>query len=71
MGRVLIKFNDNHVESFKCKNEKRAKEIYSKRPNAISFNYYDRNEYIPRPRPTPKTRQEMSIAEMEAIIARF
>lgn len=49
MGRVIIKFEDDHLESFRCKSEIRASEIVRKRPTAKKWNYYGDNDTVPQP----------------------
>lgn len=71
MGKVIIKFKDNHLESFKCKSRERAKEIFDKRPNAIEWNYYYDGQSIPKPRKQKVEKKEMSLQEMEFLISRM
>ena len=48
-GRVIIKFNDNHLESFRCKSKERAKEIADNRKSVKEWDYYPDGERIPEP----------------------
>ena len=50
MGKVIIKFKDNHLESFKCKSKERASEIADKRANVSEWNFYENGERIPKPK---------------------
>jgi len=71
MGKVIIKFSDNHLESFKCKSKERASEIAGKRNKVVEYNYYEKNERIPKPKKKVVEKKEMTIEEMEAIISRM
>lgn len=48
MGKVIIKFSDGHLESFKCKSSERARLVASKRRNVSEWTYYDKGERVPR-----------------------
>ena len=50
MGRVILKCKDNSLISLKCKSKERAEEIAKKRPNVVSFQFYDDNQRIPPPK---------------------
>jgi hypothetical protein len=50
MGRVILKYKDNRLESLKCKSKERAEEIARKRPNVIEWNFYADNERVPLPK---------------------
>lgn len=74
MGRVIIKFNDGHLESFKCKSKEKAAQIAGKRPNAREWNYYEDNERIPiqkkkvqQPMPTSFEELEMMMRQQRLI----
>jgi hypothetical protein len=71
MGKVIIKFKDNHLESFKCKSKERASEIAGKRPNVIEWNYYNDGERIPKPKKKVVEKMEMTLEQMERLISRF
>ena len=64
MGKVIIKFKDGHLESFKCKSKERAAEIAAKRPNTKEWNYYADNERMPRP--TKKIVENKPTSRMES-----
>ena len=68
MGKVIIKFNDNHLESFKCKSKERAERIVGKRPNAKEWNYYEDNKKIPQPRKKVVQIKDLTKEELEIII---
>jgi hypothetical protein len=70
MGRVIIKFNDEHLESFKCKSKERAKEIADKRPRVITWTYYETNETIPRPKKKKTEPQPATLKELELMMKR-
>ena len=71
MGRVIIKFKDNHLESFKCKSRELAAEIASKRNNVKEWNYYNKNERIPTPKKKVIENKEMTIEQMEKLVSRL
>ncbi len=71
MGRVIIKFKDGHLESFKCKSKEKATKIADNRNNVVEFNFFEDNDYIPRTKKKKVQPKEMSMAEMEAIISRL
>ena len=50
MGRVILKYKDNRLESLKCKSKERAEEIARKRPNVIKWDFYADNEIVPSPK---------------------
>lgn len=68
MGRVIIKFKDNHLESFKCKSKERAQQIFDKRPTAKEWNYYGDNEIIPRSKKKIIENLETTLAELDIIM---
>lgn len=68
MGRVIIKFKDGHLESFKCKSKERAAEIAAKRPNTKEWNYYADNERIPRPKKKVVENKPATLEELEMIM---
>ena len=68
MGRVIIKFKNGHLESFKCKSSERAEEIYLKRPCACEWNYYEKNDRIPLPRKKVKRPMPTSFEELELMM---
>ena len=70
MGKVIIKFSDNHLESFKCKSRKRASEIAGKRIKVREWNYYENNQRIPIPKKKFIEKKEMTKEQIEAIMAR-
>jgi hypothetical protein len=70
MGRVIIKFKDGHLESFKCKSMGRAAEVAARRPDAISWNYYHTGERIPQPKKKRSVEKSLTIEEMEAMLKR-
>ena len=70
MGRVIVKFKDNHLESFKCKSKERAEEIFDKRPNAKEFNFYEDNQKVPRTLKKKKVYESPSIEALERKIKR-
>lgn len=65
MGRVILKYKDNKMESLKCKSKERAKEIANKRPNVIEWNFYNDNERVPKDKrknkeqPMPQSFEEL------------
>jgi len=67
MGRVIIKFKDGHLESFKCKSEKRAIEIVRKRPNTKEWNYYDDSQRIPQTKKKVKKTRGLTLEELEIL----
>lgn len=71
MGKVIIKFKDNHLESFKCKSKKRASEIAGKRPNVIEWNYYNDGERILNPKKKVLEKREITFEEMERLVSRL
>ena len=68
MGRVIIKFNDGRLESFKCKSKDRASEIAGKRPKVKEWNYYDDNERIPQPKKKKFENKPKTLEELEVIM---
>lgn len=68
MGRVIIKFKDNHLESFKCRSKERAAEIAGKRPNTKEWNYYEDNERIPIQKKKPVQQMPTSFEELEMMM---
>lgn len=68
MGRVIIKFVDNHLESYKCKSEQRAKEIVDKRRKVKEWNYYEDGIRIRRPKKKIVEHKEMSMEEIEMLL---
>lgn len=50
MGRVILKYKGNRLESLKCKSKERAEEIAKKRPNVIKWDFYADNERVPSPK---------------------
>ena len=70
MGKVIIKFKDNHLESFKCKSKERAEEIFDKRPNAKEFNFYRDDQKVPRTLKKKKIYESPSLADLERLMQR-
>lgn len=70
MGRVIIRFKDGHLESFRCKSKERAAVIAAKRPSTTEWNYYEDNERIPRPAKKRVENKAATIEELEAIMKR-
>ncbi len=70
MGRVIIKFNDGHLESFKCKSKQRASEIAAKRNKVSEWNFYDENERVPNPKKRISQPIHTSLEELEIIMKR-
>lgn len=68
MGRVIIKFKDNHLESFKCKSEKRAEEIADRRNNVKEWNFYDDNARIPQPTKKKVEYKKPTLEELEFLM---
>jgi hypothetical protein len=68
MGRVIIKFKDNHLERFKCKSKERAQEIFDKRPNAIEWNFYEDYQYVPQTRKQKKVYRDPTLEELEMMM---
>lgn len=68
MGRVIIKFKDGHLESFKCKSEERASEIVGKRPNAREWNYYSDSERVPMQKRKIKNKIPLTLEELEIMM---
>jgi len=68
MGRVIIHFRGGSMTSLKCKNAKRAGEIAAKRPNTISYKFYDDNDVIPRLKKQKHIQKGLTMAEMERMI---
>lgn len=68
MGRVIIKFKDNHLERFKCKSKERAQEIFDKRPNAKEWNFYEDNQRVPQPRKPKKVYKDPTLEELERMM---
>lgn len=68
MGRVLIKFKDGHLESFKCKSKERASEIANKRPNTLEWNYYENGERIPNSKKKNVRQMPNSFEEIEKMM---
>ena len=68
MGRVIIKFSDEHLESFKCKSKERASEIAGKRPKVKEWNYYDDNERIPQPKKKKVENRPATLEELEVMM---
>ena len=67
MGKVILKTKRGQLISLKCKSEKRAAEIAGKRPNVISFNYYNEGAIIPRARKKQVQRQPQTFEEIEML----
>ena len=57
MGRVILKYKDNRLESLKCKSKERAEEIALKRPNVIKWDFYADNERVPLPKKASQVEQ--------------
>ena len=68
MGRVIIKFSDEHLESFKCKSKERASEIAGKRLKVKECNYYDDNERIPQPKKKKVENRPATLEELEVMM---
>jgi len=70
MGRVIIELKNGQSLSFKCKSKIRAEEIFNRRPNSISFNYYERNDRIPKPKKKIKKQNNFpeSFEELDILI---
>jgi hypothetical protein len=43
MGRVILKYKNGHMESLKCKDKPRAKEIYQSRPCAVNWAFKEQS----------------------------
>ena len=69
MGRVILKCKYNSLISLKCKSKERAEEIAKKRPNVVSFQFYDDNQRIPPPKKNqPKPYMPASFEELDAMM---
>ena len=68
MGRVILKYNNNRLESLKCKSMERAKEIARKRPNVTSWSFYADNEYVPEQRKKKVEYVPQSFEELDRIM---
>ena len=70
MGKVILKFRDNHLESFKCKSEKKASILAGKRPDAKEFTFYEDFQVIPRQKKLKKNdiHKEVTQEKLEVIM---
>jgi hypothetical protein len=69
MGRVILKCKDNKLISLKCKSKERAREIAKKRPNVVSYEFYDDNQRIPSPKKNqPEPYIPASFEELDAMM---
>ena len=68
MGKLIIKFKDGHLESFKCKSEERASQIAGKRPNVKEWNYYESNQRIPIQKKKQIQQMPTSLEELDKIM---
>lgn len=74
MGRVIItyrNFNQETVESLKCKSYDRAQEIVSGRNNVKLWKYYETGAIIPRSKKKIKQPEKMGLEEMERRISQL
>ncbi len=68
MGRVILKFLDNHLESFKCKSKVNAEKLANKRPKVMEWNFYEDNAIIPRPKKKKVNSELQTLRELEALM---
>ncbi len=68
MGRLIIKFKDGHLESFKCKSQQRASEVADKRLNVVEWNYYEQNQRIPQPKKKVVENSPMTLEDYELLM---
>jgi hypothetical protein len=70
MGRVIIKFKDGHLESFKCKSKERAEQIAKKRNRVYEWNFYDENERVPKQKKPIENKMPTSFEDLEILMKR-
>jgi hypothetical protein len=68
VGRVIIKFSDGHLESFKCKSREKASQIVAKRPRVADWNYYDDNDRIPQPKKNKVENKPTTLKDLEMLM---
>lgn len=68
MGKVIIKFNDSHLESFKCKSKERASEIVKSRIKVEDWTFYHDNERIPQPKKKRVENKETTLQDLERLM---
>jgi len=68
MSKVIIKFKDGHLESFKCKSKERAEKIAKNRRDTEEWNYYNDNERISQPKKKVIERKPATLQELELIM---
>lgn len=70
MGRVIIRFKDGHLESFKCKSKERAEQIAKKRNRVSEWNFYDENERVPKQKKPIENKMPTSFEDLEILMKR-
>jgi len=68
MGKLLITYKRGKTESFKCKSEKRAKQIVGSRRNIKIWKFYEENERVIIPKKKVEKKVPTSLAELELML---
>jgi len=71
MGKLIIRFKDNSLQSFKCNSKERAEQIVSKRKNVSDWNWYSDNERMPIVRKTKKKEQLLTLKDYELMLKQY